>query len=790
LTYSHSQEHTSIIRPTTHPEGSSEPSKTKKIAAKQHETRTSENYEEGRIANEQSAPSRPDSLLAALGCAAHDPAGVPEALRRCRRWMGTRFEPRRGHPGKLDKPPYRVVEGQPIIKADKTDPANWASYEEALAALHAGEVDAIGYVFTEGDPFWVADCDGVVDPDTGEVIPTAADFIHALDSYAELSCSGKGVHVIAQGVKAATRCKSEALGFELEVYDRKRFLVITGNRISATAEVADRQRELDDLCRKLWPTSGATRPRNGRGGTGKGSATYISKEAYHASVADDVLLERARRAGTGPKFCALYDQGDTSRYRSASEADYGLLNMLIFWTAGDPEQIARLFRGSALYRTEGKDPGYVELSVSNALASYVGGFYRPRDVERVQQEEEDDPLAPYVELLLDLPQWCGRKAASAYKAYAGAVMLAAEDGIVDDQGNLRIGCDLRRLAEAAGTRRQTLGDSALPHLMKMGLLRWRPGKGTKAGVLMLPQPGGSASRTNKETTHFSGTSYAPPETALETLRLLIRMRPGHSKHAKLLRLGMPAMFVTVALVFGVVRRGQKITELAERTGRRVRDLRKVLARLKGAGIAREVAKDTYRLTDDYAAQYLRVLDQSGIIYTEREQRRRHADDRKRRAEDLGTDKQDKALYGKERNRRNLAKRREEDVQRQTEEQRRKVGTTAAVFLADELAGVTAVAFKEARQRWVEQGDKGEDLQRAVQKGGPYRLYRESDGTLCITHADAKRPAPAPEGKKRTRAPDPGAQRPTYEQQQRIQRLIHEGMNPEFARAEVLGEGIP
>ncbi len=268
------------------------------------------------------------------------------------------------------------------------------------------------------------------------------------------------------------------------------------------------------------------------------------------------------------------------------------------------------------------------------------------------------------------------------------------------------------------------------------------------------------------------------------------MRPGHSKHAKLLRLGMPAMFVTVALVFGGVRRGQKITELADCTGRRVRDLRKVLARLKAAGISREVAKDTYRLTTDYGAKYERVLELSGITYAEQEQKRRHAEDRKRRDEDLGTDKQDRPLRGKDRMRDVVAEAQRTDQQRQAEELRRKAGVTVTTFLADELVGVTAVAYREARQRWAELGGEGEDLQRAVQKGGPYRLYRESDGTLCVTHAE--RPAPTPPGEHRTRAPDhrddTGEQRATYEQNERIKRLVREGMKLEFARAEVLGEG--
>src|SRR5215217_405908 len=106
---------------------------------------------------------------------------IPEALKSIPRWMGTRFVVRKD--GKKDKPPYRVVSGLPVIKADKTNPENWATYADALAAYERGEVDAIGYVFTEDDSSFVVDCDGVIDTDTSEIDPTAAQVIHALDSY-------------------------------------------------------------------------------------------------------------------------------------------------------------------------------------------------------------------------------------------------------------------------------------------------------------------------------------------------------------------------------------------------------------------------------------------------------------------------------------------------------------------------------------------------------------------------------------------------------------------------------
>jgi len=80
-------------------------------------------------------------------------------------------------------------------------------------------------------------------------------------------------------------------------------------------------------------------------------------------------------------------------------------------------------------------------------------------------------------------------------------------------------------------------------------LRWRPGKGKKAGefVLINPEKSRCANLTHYITTHFSGSIQHKPESVIETLRLLIRMRSGRSKRAKLARLGMVAMFVLVAV---------------------------------------------------------------------------------------------------------------------------------------------------------------------------------------------------------------------------------------------------
>jgi hypothetical protein len=104
------------------------------------------------------------------------------------------------------------------------------------------------------------------------------------------------------------------------------------------------------------------------------------------------------------------------------------------------------------------------------------------------------------------------------------------------------------------------------------------------------------------------------------------------------------------------------------------------------------------------------------------------------------DKQPSPLRGKEETRRIFAESGKREKERWVEEQRQKVGETAATFLSDELGGISAVRFTDARQRWAARGGRVEDLRRAVLYG-PWRFKREADGDLYVHHeAGQDRPA--------------------------------------------------
>ena len=70
-----------------------------------------------------------------------DLSGVPAELRREPRWVCWRREERNGKTTKL---PVCAANGR---MAKSTDPATWATFEEAVAAVGRWRCDGVGFVF-------------------------------------------------------------------------------------------------------------------------------------------------------------------------------------------------------------------------------------------------------------------------------------------------------------------------------------------------------------------------------------------------------------------------------------------------------------------------------------------------------------------------------------------------------------------------------------------------------------------------------------------------------------------
>jgi primase-polymerase (primpol)-like protein len=161
------------------------------------------------------------SATAVAGVLAVRPEGIPGELKTYRAWVPWKLA--RTEKG-WTKHPYSAHTGR---RASSTDSRTWGSFEEVMEAYGAGGYDGIGFVFSSGDPYCGVDLDEAVDPETGEVGSWAAEIVDSLDSYAELSPSGTGIHVIVRGKVPPGGNRRGAL----EMYDRERFFTVTGRAL-------------------------------------------------------------------------------------------------------------------------------------------------------------------------------------------------------------------------------------------------------------------------------------------------------------------------------------------------------------------------------------------------------------------------------------------------------------------------------------------------------------------------------------------------------------------------------
>jgi putative DNA primase/helicase len=145
-----------------------------------------------------------------------NPDCLPEELRQRRQWVVWKLEERDGKPTKI---PYIAGGGG---KASSTDSLTWRSFEEAVRALETGRYDGLGFVFSSGDPFAGVDLDDCRDPETGALEEWAEKIVEDFGSYAEVSQSGKGVHIIVKG-KAPNKKRGK-----VEAYSSERYFARTG----------------------------------------------------------------------------------------------------------------------------------------------------------------------------------------------------------------------------------------------------------------------------------------------------------------------------------------------------------------------------------------------------------------------------------------------------------------------------------------------------------------------------------------------------------------------------------
>lgn len=249
---------------------------------------------------------------------------IPNEMRTFDQWIVWRYEDRDAD--KPTKVPYSAKNNR---HASVTDPQTWGTYDEAVAAMDTNWYAGIGFVLTDADPYTFIDLDDTKGDQT--CLDRQLRVFDEFNSYAELSPSGAGLHIIVKGKVPSGRRRSF-----IEVYSSQRYMTMTGN-VYRNAPINEHNELLQVLHKQM--------------SEGKGAATFYAG-LEQAKLSDEAVLEVAGRAANSDKFNDLYFDGNWQKYYpSQSEADFALVDILAFYSE-NRFQVQNLFLKSKLAERE------------------------------------------------------------------------------------------------------------------------------------------------------------------------------------------------------------------------------------------------------------------------------------------------------------------------------------------------------------------------------------------------------------------------------------------------------
>ena len=281
--------------------------------------------------------------------------------------------------------------------ASPIDATTWATFDETAAfAARKGYTDnrISGIGFELGITpcgYACVDIDECISSD-GELTDMAGEIVRVMDSYTEYSPSGSGLHIWCRlsmpMSKIGNRVRNDNIG--LEIYDRKRYMTVTGKVYGEMRPIAERTKEIQQIYGKYMvelEKAKATEPPptvdNRKTGT-KPQGTQKRPE----NMTDDELWERMFASQNGHKIRALYN-GDITGYTQVhkdgkvhdnhSGADVALCSILYWWTK-DTARVDRMFRQSQLYRPKWDEMHGEQTYGAGTIARAMSNEYYPQEL--------------------------------------------------------------------------------------------------------------------------------------------------------------------------------------------------------------------------------------------------------------------------------------------------------------------------------------------------------------------------------------------------------------------------
>lgn len=254
---------------------------------------------------------------------------IPQVLKEINNWVGYK---KLQSDGKDKKIPVNPNTGE---NAKVNQPNTWGTYEEAVNSVGQYNLNGIGFVFTQSSGYIGIDIDNCIDG-KGEYSDNAQSIISLLNSYSEKSVSGRGIHIIIKG-KIPNSINNRAEG--IEIYDNLRYFVFTGDIVSKTNVIEERDYEVNLIHNRY----------NNIKKTTSGINIQEQKDVCNKGIVLD---------GNNIKLERLYE-GDISEYNDDhSRADLALAYQLADYTNNNPALIDALFRSSSLFREKWDEKHY------------------------------------------------------------------------------------------------------------------------------------------------------------------------------------------------------------------------------------------------------------------------------------------------------------------------------------------------------------------------------------------------------------------------------------------------
>jgi len=303
---------------------------------------------------------------------------IPQALKDLPQFVVWRYVPevdKETGDTDWDKPPVNARTGR---LASSTNRKTWSTFDYVVAAYQRGGLDGIGFVLTEELGIVGIDLDKCRNPETGIIDDWALDIIKTVNTYTEVSPSGRGIRMFLFGrLPPVGRKKGH-----YENYQTKRYVTVTGQHVDGTPlTIEQRQAELESVHRGVFgePQKVENVPHGG---------------AMPTNLDDAEVVRRAAemKGSAGAKFRKLWD-GDTSgQGNDHSRADLALCGYLAFWCGPDEGRISELFRQSALFRSKWNRDDYRARTIAKALAGRTE-FYTPQAHNRHKSNGTPDQAA-------------------------------------------------------------------------------------------------------------------------------------------------------------------------------------------------------------------------------------------------------------------------------------------------------------------------------------------------------------------------------------------------------------